>query len=94
MARLERTIVAKVLDEARRLGWWAMKNHGSAYSLKGLPDVLVIKGGRAAWMEVKRPGHDATRVQEHRMRELAKVGCPVTVVRSVGDAREFLEAIE
>jgi Holliday junction resolvase len=94
MARLERTIVAKVMDEARRLGWWTMKNHGNAYSLKGLPDVLVIKDGRAAWMEVKRPGHDATRVQEHRMRELAKVGCPVTVVRSVGDAREFLEAIE
>jgi len=43
---------------------------------------------------VKRPGEDPTRVQEHRMRELARVGCPVTVVRSVGDAREFLEAIE
>ena len=91
---LERTIVAKVLDEARRLGWWAMKNHGNAYSVKGLPDVLVIKRGRAAWMEVKRPGEDPTRIQEHRMRELARVGCPVTVVRSVGDAREFLEAIE
>jgi hypothetical protein len=61
--------------------------------VKGLPDVLVIKEGRAAWMEVKRPGEDPTRIQEHRMRELAKVGCPVTVVRSVGDARGFLEAI-
>jgi Holliday junction resolvase len=94
VARLERTIVAKVLDEARRLGWWTMKNHGNAFSVKGLPDVLVIKDGRAAWMEVKRPGEDPTRVQEHRMRELSKAGCPVTVVRSVGDAREFLEAID
>jgi hypothetical protein len=28
------------------------------------------------------------------MRELAGVGCPVTVVTSAGDAIEFLEAIE
>jgi hypothetical protein len=55
--------------------------------------VLVIKAGRAAWMEVKRPGEDATRIQQHRIRELIRAGCPATVVRSVGDAREFLEAI-
>lgn len=90
---LEKTIVAKVLGEARRLGWWAMKNHGSAFSVKGLPDILVIRDGRAAWMEAKRPGEHPTRIQEHRMRELAAAGCPVAVVRSVGDAREFLEAI-
>lgn len=71
-----------------------MKNHGNAYSVKGLPDVLVIKGGRAAWLEVKRPGEDPTRIQEHRMRELSRSGCPVTVVRSAGDAREFLAAVE
>jgi len=94
VAPLERIIVARVMDEARRLGWWAMKNHGNAYSVKGLPDVLVIKAGRAAWMEVKRPGEDATRIQQHRIRELIRFGCPATVVRSVGDAREFLEAIE
>jgi hypothetical protein len=45
-------------------------------------------------MEVKRPGEDPTRIHAHRMREMAKVGCTVTVVRSVGYAREFLEAIE
>ena len=79
---LERTIVAKVLDEARRLGWWAMKNHGNAYSVKGLPDVLVIKKGRAAWMEVKRPGEDPTRIQQHRIRE-----------RSTSDARPLSFAV-
>jgi Holliday junction resolvase len=91
---LERTIVEAVIREARRLGWWTMKNHGSTYSVKGLPDVLVIKSGRCAWMEVKRPGEDPTRIQEHRMRELIEAGCPTAVVRSVGDAREFLGAIE
>jgi len=71
-----------------------MKTHGSAFSVAGLPDVLVIKEGRAAWMEAKRPGESPTRIQEHRMRELAAAGCPVTVVTSAGDAIEFLEGIE
>ena len=91
---LEKTIVANVIAEARRRGWWAMKNHGSAYSVKGLPDILVIKQGRAAWMEVKQPGKHPSRIQEHLMRVLSAAGCPVVVVRSVGDAKEFLEAID
>ncbi len=91
---LEKVIVAKVLTAARQRGWWAMKTHGSAFGLAGLPDVLVIKDGHAAWMEAKRPGEAPTRIQEHRMRELSAAGCPVTVVTSAGDAIEFLEAIE
>jgi hypothetical protein len=91
---LEKVIVAKVLAAARQRGWWAMKTHGSAFTLAGLPDVLVIKDGRAAWMEAKRPGETPTRIQEHRMRELSAAGCPVAVVTSAGDAIEFLETIE
>ena len=90
---LEKTTVAKVIAAAKARGWWAMKNHGSGYSVSGLPDILVIKDGRAAWMEAKRPGEEPTRIQEHRMRELSKAGCPVAVVRSAGDAIEFLEGI-
>lgn len=88
---LEKTIVAKVMAEAKRLGYWVMKNHGSAYSVKGLPDVLAIRDGRAVWMEVKRPGEEPTRIQEHRMRELRAAGCPVAVVHSAGEARGVLE---
>ena len=90
---LEKTIVARVMEQARAMGFWTMKNHGSAYSVKGLPDVLVVKHGRAAWMEVKRPGEGPTRIQLHVMRQLAAAGCPVAVVHSAADARHFLEAI-
>ena len=93
MPPLEKTIVAKVLAEAKRLGLLAIKNHGSSYSVKGLPDVLAIKDGMCAWMEVKRPGEEPTRIQEHVMRQLAGAGCPVTVVRSASEARRFLEEI-
>lgn len=90
---LEKTIVAKVMAMAKSLGWWTTKMHGNQFMLAGLPDVLVIKGGRAAWMEVKRPGEEPSKIQLHRMRELAQAGCPVAVVTSAADARHFLEGV-
>lgn len=94
MATPEKTIVNKVMAEAKRLGWWVLNVHGGPYQMAGLPDILVIKDGRAAWMEVKVPGNDPTRLQRHRIRELIETaGCPATVVYSAGDAREFLGSI-
>ena len=90
---LEKTIVNNVMAVARSMGYWTMKNHGSQFSVAGLPDVLLIKEGRAVWLEAKRPGEEPTRIQEHRMRELIGVGCPVAVVRSAGDAKAFLESL-
>lgn len=90
---LEKTIVAKIKSVAEGLGWWVTKMHGNAFMAKGLPDLLLIKGGRAAWIEVKRPGNDPTKIQLHRMRELATAGCPVAVACSAADARHFLENI-
>jgi Holliday junction resolvase len=90
---MEKAIVAAVMAASRRLGWWCCKIHGNAYQLAGLPDVLAIKDGRAVWMECKQPGKEPTRIQNHRMRELIKAGCPCTTVRSAGDAVEFLESV-
>lgn len=84
--------MARVIDAAKSLGWWATKIHGNAYQLAGLPDVLCIKDGRARWIECKRPGEEPTRIQTHRMRELSKAGSLCTVAFSAGDALEFLEA--
>lgn len=92
-APLEKTIVAKVIAVAKSRGWYAIKIHGGAYQLAGIPDVLAIKDGRAVWMEAKRPGEEPTKRQVHRMRELIQAGCPCAVVTSAGDATEFLEAI-
>lgn len=88
----ERTIVAKVIAQAKSLGFWATKIHGNAFTLAGTPDVLAIRDGRAYWMEVKRPGESPTRIQLHRMRELETAGCRVAVVFSASDARKFLES--
>lgn len=81
-----------MIDAARALGWWATKIHGNAFQLAGLPDVLCIKDGRARWIECKRPGEEPTKIQTHRMRELAKHGSPCVVAFCAGDAKEFLES--
>ena len=79
---------------AKSLGWYVVKIHGGPYQLSGLPDVLAIKGGHAAWAEFKRPGCEPTRIQLHRIRELEAAGCSCAVVRSVGEYRDFLRAAE
>lgn len=89
---LEKVIVARVLDEARRLGFFAIKIHGGPFMLKGLPDVLAIRGGRAVWIEVKRPGERPTAVQWAVMGRLEAAGCAVGVATSVGEARAILTA--
>jgi len=90
----ESTIVAKVMATARAAGWWAGKLHGNAFGIAGMPDVMAIRNGRVAFMEVKVPGEEPTRVQYHRMRQLAEAGAAVTWVTSAGEAKGFLEGIE
>lgn len=89
----EKSIVAKGMAVAKSLGFYAVKLHGSAYSLAGIPDVMCLKDGKAYFIEFKRPGEDPTKLQQHRLRELIACGCPSTVCRSAGDVREFLEAV-
>lgn len=92
-APLEKTIVANVMAQGRALGFWVTKFHGNAYSMSGVPDVLMVKDGRAFWLECKRPGEEPTKIQLHRMRELSAAGCPVAVVTSAAEARHFLENV-
>jgi Holliday junction resolvase len=92
-APLEKTIVAKVVAQGRDLGYWVTKYHGSAFSMSGVPDVLAIKDGRACWLECKRSGEKPTKIQELRMQDLQRAGCPVAVVTSAEEARVFLEGV-
>jgi len=88
---LERTIVAGVMAQGRALGYWAVKFHGNAFTLAGVPDVLLIKDGRATWLECKQPGKKPTAIQVQRMAELEAAGCRVGVVTSKAEAKAVLE---
>jgi hypothetical protein len=87
----ESSIVTAIKRRATVAGWWVMKHHGSAYSLAGLPDLVMHKGGVTVYMEVKRPGEKPTPIQVRRMAELReRGGVPAVVVTSVEQAASVM----
>ena len=38
----EKAIVNYIMREARKRGWFAMKNHGSPYTTRGFPDLTLL----------------------------------------------------
>lgn len=77
----------------QRKGYLVLKIHGGPFQQAGLPDLLVIKKGRAMWLEVKMPGKYATRLQSHWMEKLRKAGCVTAVVCTVSDAIAAVDAM-
>jgi len=92
---LESTIVASIVRMAERNGWYATKLHGGPMQKAGLPDLLMLKDGKAVFLEVKRPGKgkasDATPLQQRRMEEIQRRGgCKCFVVHDVAEAESAL----
>jgi len=59
----------------------------------GTPDLIVIWGGRAIWLEVKREGEYLRPEQRDIHAAIQECNCPVSVVRSLDDAVDFLGAV-
>lgn len=68
-----------------------MKIHGGPFQTAGIPDLLIIKEGRAYFLEVKQPGKRPTKLQEQRMNEIRAKGKAVAEwVTSREQAEEVL----
>ena len=74
-------------------GWAVWKNHGSAYSERGLPDLMALRDGVFVAVEVKRPGYDATLLQSLWLRRIRDHGGIGLVADSVEDCRVKLDAL-
>lgn len=60
----------------------------------GMPDLLMLKNGRAVFLEVKRPGGKATPLQLARIDEIRRVGGAVAeVVFSRQEAERILNGL-
>lgn len=91
MSTLESAIVSKILKHLnKRAGCKAWKNHGSAFSTAGIPDISAVINGRAMHLEGKRPGYYPTRIQAKTLHELSDCNALAGVVRSVQDVEAIL----
>lgn len=72
MAELESKIQARIIKRLESEGYYVIKL--ILTNKNGIPDLLVLKDGRAFFVEVKRPGEKPRPLQEYRMNELRELG--------------------
>jgi hypothetical protein len=88
---LETSITKSIQKRAVELGWWQMKIAGGGFQRPGIPDLLLLKHGRAVFLEVKQPGKLPTPLQKHVMSEIQTIGGAVAaVVTSREEAERIL----
>ena len=89
----ETTITKRILAALRARGAYAFKIHGHPMQQAGLPDICAVYQGRAIFLEVKREGQYATRLQQHTLNKLAECGALAYVIRSEEEAMGVLDLV-
>ena len=85
-------------DVERYLRMRVLKHGGLYYKFvspgnDGVPDRLIIMGGRVYFVELKREGEKPRPVQEWQMQIMRKAGADVRVIAGKAEAREFLKEV-
>lgn len=92
---LETSITKSIQKSAKSRGWWVMKIAGGPFQKAGVPDLLLVKSGRAVFLEVKQPGKKPTPLQVRVMQEIeGEGGAPCFVVTSRSEADRILSQWE
>lgn len=88
----EAGLVKRMTEALEQAGWLVRKWQGTAYSRKGVPDMIVIKDGFHCWIEAKRDGGrlSASQVVEHAV--LKSFGANVIVAYTPVGAVQGAEA--
>jgi len=88
----EQDIHRKIKAYLKSEGWAVWKNHGSAYSESGLPDLMALRDGIFLAVEVKRPGYPPTALQSLWLRRIEEHGGIGFVADSVRECEVQLAA--
>ena len=88
----ERQIERNLKREVEKRGGLAMKLNSPG--LSGVPDRLVlVKHGRACFVELKAPGSRLRALQQYRKRQLESLGFDVWVIESLEGVETFLREV-
>jgi Holliday junction resolvase len=79
----EQKIQTKIRQRLESHGWFVTKLKST--STNGIPDLLCIKRGRIAFLEVKTDDGVVSELQKYMIDKLNGHGCYARVVRSVED---------
>lgn len=69
---VESEIQRRVIKRLEAQGYYVVKL--VLTNKNGIPDLLLLKDGKASFVEVKRPGKKPRPLQEYRMGELREAG--------------------
>ena len=87
--QLERKLVQKV----KKMGGLALKF--TSPGMAGVPDRLILlPGGKMAFIELKAPGKKPRPLQLHRHDQLRALGFPVFVIDSPEQIAEWVTGVE
>lgn len=78
MAELESKIQARIIKRLEAQGYYVVKL--ILTNKPGIPDLLLLKDGKASFIEVKRPGEKLRVLQQYRMNELRGFGFECNVL--------------
>lgn len=94
---LEKAVAGEIKRALEGVGYHVSSTQQARASrqTEGMPDLWVAHPAWRvfAWIEVKRPGGKATKVQREWHEIVRASGCPVLIADSAADALRQLEAI-
>lgn len=90
---LERVIESRLRQEAKKRGGMALKFVSPG--MNGVPDrIVILPGGKMAFVELKAPGKVPRALQEKRMGQLRKLGFLVYVLDGTERMGGILDEIQ
>lgn len=85
----ESAVQAKIKRKLEQAGWFVTKLIQT--STNGIPDLLALRGGRAVFIEVKRPGGKPSDLQGYMLEKLQGLGFTALVATNENDIESLLK---
>ncbi len=77
----EKQFQRQILDLAHLMGWRTYHTWSSVHSAPGFPDLVLVRGPRCIFVEVKRAGANPTPAQTEWLEALRQTGNEVYIWR-------------